>query len=209
MTAVPVRGSCSPLKINPSGGSCRFAMTQNAPRSRHDKGVGRLQNGCSPPSHPPSLPWVWLPRSRLRAASFYPRPFPPRRSAGHGESTVTTPASGERETASREFRNVGIFLTDTRPAPADNGNPLEPRPPSLGCGSSKKPPSGGFFFYFFSKPRTSAARSRPACMRSEKSEPESTSCTPIAMWRSRSSAVYRPPMPGNLPCLRQAATTRR
>src|SRR4029079_6186735 len=34
-----------------------------------------------------------------------------------------------------------------------------------------------------SKPRTSEARAWPACIRSEKSEPDRMSCTPILMWR--------------------------
>jgi len=61
--------------------------------------------------------------------------------------------------------------------------------------------------YFFSNPRISPARAVAACSSSEKSEPLRMSCTPMPMWRSRSSGVYMPPMPGNLPCLRQAAMT--
>jgi hypothetical protein len=63
------------------------------------------------------------------------------------------------------------------------------------------------FLYFFSKPRIRPARAVAACIRSEKSEPLRMSCTPMPTCRSRSSGVYMPPMPGNLPCLRQAAMT--
>ncbi len=203
-------------------------------RARHDR---RVQGGVRA-----------LRRERARSS---------RRSAGHGESTVTTLTSG------CGLRNrASTTSCKHRARKSKRGvskcGPFPDRHEARACRQYKspratsalpwvwlleKPPSGGFFFYrfnsdpgsqffstgrqgggeglrrriiatldrnyLFSNLRTSAARSWPACMRSEKSEPESTSCTPIAMWRSRSSAVYRPPMPGNLPCLRQAAMTRR
>ena len=76
-------------------------------------------------------------------------------------------------------------------------------------GAIKPPPPARGAASYFSKLLTSEARAVAAWMRSEKSEPLRMSCTPMAMWRSSSSGVYMPPMPGNLPCRRQAAITLR
>ena len=71
--------------------------------------------------------------------------------------------------------------TSARSCAASSAQATPPRPQAR-----RVPPA---LIYFFSNPLTNAARAVAACISSEKSEPLKMSCTPIAMWRSRSSAV--------------------